>query len=65
MQACRDGLTSVVEPLIKVNPSECHAHDKDGLTPLHHAARGNFVQIIQSLLDAGAGEELASVLKGL
>lgn len=53
-QACRDGLTSVVERLIKVNPSECHVQDKDGLTPLHHAARGNFLQIIQSLLDAGA-----------
>ena len=56
-QACRDGLTRVVEQLIKQNPSACNEQDKDGLTPLHHAARGNSLQIIQSLLDAGAGEE--------
>ena len=56
-QACRDGLTCVVEQLIKQNPPACNEQDKDGLTPLHHAARGNSLQIIQSLLDAGAGEE--------
>ncbi|XP_073246127.1 transient receptor potential cation channel subfamily A member 1-like [Porites lutea] len=53
-QACRDGLTRVVEQLIKQNPSACNEQDKDGLTPLHHAARGNSLQIIQTLLDAGA-----------
>ena len=47
----------MVEQLIKQNPSACNEQDKDGLTPLHHAARGNSLQIIQSLLDAGAGEE--------
>lgn len=46
----------VVEQLIKTNPASCNELDKDGLTPLHHAARGNFLRIIQSLLDAGAGE---------
>ena len=56
-QACRDGLTCVAEQLIKQNPSACNERDKDGLTPLHHATRGKSLQIIQSLLDAGAGEE--------
>ncbi|KAJ7386257.1 hypothetical protein OS493_010661 [Desmophyllum pertusum] len=53
-QACRDGLADVAERLIQINPSVCNELDKDGLTPLHHAARGNFVQIIQALLNAGA-----------
>ena len=49
-------MVCVVEQLIKTNPASCNELDKDGLTPLHHAARGNFLRIIQSLLDAGAGE---------
>ncbi|KAL9957509.1 hypothetical protein ACROYT_G039148 [Oculina patagonica] len=53
-QACRDGMADVAERLIRINPSACDEYDKDGLTPLHHAARGNFVKIIQLLLDAGA-----------
>lgn len=53
-QACRDGLATVVERLIRVNPSVCNEHDKDGMAPLHHAARGNFVQIMKLLLKAGA-----------
>jgi len=46
--------------LIKTNPADCHEQDKDGLTPLHHAARGNFLKIIQALLEAGAGEDAMS-----
>lgn len=53
-QACRDGLATVVERLIRVNPSVCNEYDKDGMAPLHHAARGNFVQIMKLLLKAGA-----------
>ncbi|XP_068761069.1 transient receptor potential cation channel subfamily A member 1-like [Montipora capricornis] len=53
-QACIDGLLSQVERLLKANPGQCNDLDKDGLTPLHHAARGNYLQIIDCLLNAGA-----------
>lgn len=46
----------VAERVIRASAAECNAYDTDGLTPLHHAARGNHVQIIQLLLNAGAGE---------
>ena len=49
-------MVCVVEQLIKTNPAGINELDKDGLSPLHHAARGNFLRIIQLLLDAGAGE---------
>ncbi|KAF8855173.1 ankyrin [Acephala macrosclerotiorum] len=29
-------------------------HDLDGLAPIHHAAKGNHVKVLQCLLDAGA-----------
>ncbi len=51
-------MADVAERLIRMNPSACDEYDKDGLTPLHHAARGNFVKIIQLLLDAGAGKDV-------
>ena len=55
-QACIDGLLCQVERLLKTNPGQCNDLDKDGLTPLHHAARGNYLQIIDCLLNAGAGK---------
>ena len=45
-----------VEKLLKADPAVCNELDKDGLAPLHHAARGSHLQIIDCLLNAGAGK---------
>lgn len=55
-------MVDCAEHLIRMNPSACNEYDKDGLAPLHHAARGNHVKIIQSLINAGAGKEDISSL---
>ena len=42
--------------MLKADPAACNELDKDGLAPLHHAARGSHLQIIDCLLNAGAGK---------
>ncbi|XP_057499469.1 uncharacterized protein LOC130783726 [Actinidia eriantha] len=58
--ACAGGFTAIVELLINStnNPESVkrmlEAVDVEGDTPLHHAARGEHIDVIRSLLAAGA-----------
>ncbi|XP_067043687.1 transient receptor potential cation channel subfamily A member 1-like isoform X3 [Acropora muricata] len=59
-QACIDGWLCQVEKLLKADPAACNELDKDGLAPLHHAARGSHLQIIDCLLNAGADIDIVA-----
>ncbi|KAK2571650.1 Transient receptor potential cation channel subfamily A member 1 [Acropora cervicornis] len=59
-QACIDGWVCQVEKLLKADPAVCNELDKDGLAPLHHAARGSHLQIIDCLLNAGADIDIVA-----
>ncbi|OGM45308.1 putative ankyrin repeat domain protein [Aspergillus bombycis] len=51
--ACMHGQFETLAALLGYNASFITI-DIDGLTPIHHAARGNHVKVVQLLLEAGA-----------
>lgn len=56
LQAARDGLLDVVLAHLRLGLSHIYDVDEDGYTALHHASRYNRVNVLEALLEAGAGE---------
>src|SRR6266851_8618446 len=52
--ACEAGHVRAVENLLRNDPGLVHTTDSDGLTPLHHAAFGGNVNVVELLLRMGA-----------
>ena len=55
-QAARDGLLDIVLAHLRLGVSHLYDVDEDGYTALHHATRYNRVNVLEVLIDAGAGE---------
>lgn len=53
-RAVKAGNLAAVLALLAEHPEWVHERDKDGSTPLHHAAWKGFPEIVEALLDAGA-----------
>ena len=56
LQACRDGLIDVVRALLKGSAPTIDTADEEGFAPLHYAARYDRSEIVELLIDAGAGK---------
>ena len=56
LQAARDGLLDIVLAHLRLGVSHLYDVDEDGYTALHHATRYNRVNVLEVLIDAGAGE---------
>lgn len=54
-QACRDGLIDIVRALLQGSAPTINTLDKEGLAPLHYAARYDRAEIVQLLIEGGAG----------
>lgn len=54
-QACRDGLIDIVRALQQRGVPTINTLDKDGLAPIHYAARYDHEEIVQLLIEGGAG----------
>lgn len=54
-QACRDGLIDIVRALQQRGVPTINTLDKDGLAPIHYAARYDHKEIVQLLIEGGAG----------
>lgn len=52
--ACKYGFDTLVNNLIKRWPKRIAIQDYNGWSPLHHAIPGGYVQVVQTLLEAGA-----------
>ena len=54
-QACREGDTAVLSTLLEENTRDINQLDNCGLSALHYAARNNQREVIQLLMNYGAG----------
>ena len=56
-QACREGDVAALNLLLQNNNvKDVNKLSEDGLSPLHYAARNDHGQVVQMLIDYGAGE---------
>jgi ankyrin repeat protein/Tol biopolymer transport system component len=54
----RKGNIQAVKALVEKTPQLVDARDREGMTPLHHAAMGGDTELINYLIEKGAGLEL-------
>ncbi|XP_027043650.1 ankyrin-3-like [Pocillopora damicornis] len=59
-QACRDGLIDIVRALQQRGVPTINTLDKDGLAPIHYAARYDHEEIVQLLIEGGADLDIFS-----
>lgn len=57
-QACREGDLVVLSSLLESNVNDINETNECGLSPLHYAARNDQGQVIQLLIDHGAGKNI-------
>lgn len=59
-QACRDGLIDIVRALQQRGVPTINTLDKEGLAPIHYAARYDHEEIVQLLIEGGADLDIFS-----
>ena len=57
-QACREGDLVVLSSLLENNVNDLDEPNEGGLSPIHYAARNDQGQVIQMLIDHGAGKNI-------
>ena len=57
-QACREGDLAVMRSLLEEDVNDLDRLSEGGLSALHYAARNDHGQVIQLLIDHGAGENI-------
>ena len=60
-----EGNLSKLQELAKVDPRLMHYADENGWTPLHEAVRSGHVDVVQFLIDAGAGINDHTAVRGI
>ena len=60
-----EGNLSKLQELAKVDPRLMHYADENGWTPLHEAVRSGHVDVVQFLINAGAGINDHTAVRGI
>lgn len=61
-QACREGDLVVLSSLLESKVNDLNEPNECGLSPLHYAARNDQGQVIQLLIDHGAGKNIKGAM---